>query len=495
MPAFAPTPEQDAAVRTFAGGDHLVLQAGAGTGKTSTLAMLGAATSRRGKYVAFNKSIAQEAARTFPANVVCKTGHALAMGAVGRRFAGRLNGARVPSWKVGRALGIVSGVRIGERTITDRALSYATVQTLLRFCQSADQAIQAQHVPRLRGIEAPHLQAQLAEVVLPYAQQAWADVQNPAGGVVRFEHDHYLKIWALTRPRIDADFLLLDEAQDTNPVIEEVFAAQRDHAQLVMVGDSAQAIYGWRGARDVMTGFAGTHLTLSQSFRFGPAVAAEANRWLAIAQAAIRLQGLPSVDTRIERVPDPDVILCRSNVGAMVEVMRLLDAGRRVAFIGVGSELHALATAARDLKAGRRCTHPELMLFQTWRELQEYAEDDPSGHDLLPLVDLVDDHTDVILNAVARLSGEADADISVSTVHRAKGREWSSVRIVEDFTEPQDSEEVDAAGLPLPGKIDPGEARLAYVAVTRARHRLDLGGLSWIHRHPQGNLLHHSSTR
>lgn len=41
-----------------------------------------------------------------------------------------------------------------------------------------------------------------------------------------------------------------------------------------MVGDSAQAIYQWRGAKDVMTGFDGTHLTLSQSFRFGPDLAA-----------------------------------------------------------------------------------------------------------------------------------------------------------------------------------------------------------------------------
>jgi ATP-dependent exoDNAse (exonuclease V) beta subunit len=40
---------------------------------------------------------------------------------------------------------------------------------------------------------------------------------------------------------------------------------------------------------------------------------------------------------------------------------------------------------------------------------------------------------------------------------------------------------------PLPAKIDAAEARLAYVAVTRARHRLDLGGLSWINRHPEGN--------
>jgi hypothetical protein len=93
---------------------------------------------------------------------------------------------------------------------------------------------------------------------VPYAAKAWADLQRPDEGVVRFDHDHYLKIWALSDPKIPADFLLLDEAQDTNPVVEQVFTAQRAHAQLVMVGDSAQAIYGWRGARDVMTGFDGT---------------------------------------------------------------------------------------------------------------------------------------------------------------------------------------------------------------------------------------------
>ncbi|MCX4826300.1 hypothetical protein OG883_42410 [Streptomyces sp. NBC_01142] len=35
-----------------------------------------------------------------------------------------------------------------------------------------------------------------------------------------------------------------------------------------------------------------------------------------------------------------------------------------------------------------------------------------------------------------------------------------------------------------PGPIDDAEARLANVAVTRTRERLDLGALSWIHNHP-----------
>ena len=214
-----PTLEQDTAVGTFRRGDHLVLQAGAGTGKTTTLAMLAASTSKAGRYIAFNKSIASDAARKFPSNVRCKTAHSLAFGAVGHKYASRMNAPRLPGWKTGASLGIAVNmrVRIGERNVTNKALSYTVLRTVTRFCHSADSVIQRHHVPHLRGIEAEHLHAQLVDVVLPYANQAWQDVQNPQEGVVRFDHDHYLKIWALTEPRIQADFLLLDEAQDTNP--------------------------------------------------------------------------------------------------------------------------------------------------------------------------------------------------------------------------------------------------------------------------------------
>jgi hypothetical protein len=61
MPGRRPTPEQEAAVAAFRRGDDLVLQAGAGTGKTTTLTMLGNATRWQGRYIAFNKAIAAEA--------------------------------------------------------------------------------------------------------------------------------------------------------------------------------------------------------------------------------------------------------------------------------------------------------------------------------------------------------------------------------------------------------------------------------------------------
>ncbi|MCX5559500.1 UvrD-helicase domain-containing protein [Streptomyces sp. NBC_00038] len=475
-----PTHEQTHAADTFRSGRHLALQAGAGTGKTSTLCLLAAGTSRRGRYLAFNKDIARDAAARFPSTVQCRTAHATAFAAIGHRYTGRLNSPRQPAWRTGQALGILRPVRLADHEISQRTLSHNVLRTVTRFCYSADGALSRHHVPRLRGLDSPADHRQFADLVLPFAAKAWADLQCPDHGVVRFEHDHYLKMWALSGPHIEADFLFLDEAQDTNPVLEQVFTAQRDHAQLVMVGDSAQAIYGWRGATDVMTGFDAEQLTLTRSFRFGPQIADEANRWLALADAPIRLTGTTSIPTEVGSVDRPDAVLCRTNIGAMTEVMRLLGDGHRVALTRGGQQLAQLALAARDLKEGRRTHHPELVLFPSWGALQDYAAYDPGGRDLQPFVDLVDTHgPDAILAAVAELTDETHADVTVSTAHKAKGREWPTVRIGNDFPQPEKTTS-DAGGAdPAPEQVSDADARLAYVAVTRARHRLDLGTLAW----------------
>ncbi|WP_323138645.1 UvrD-helicase domain-containing protein [Streptomyces sp. NBC_01571] len=401
------------------------------------------------------------------------------MRTVGRKYAARLNAPREPGWKIGQRIGISPSmsIRLGDRLITHKSLSYSVFQTVRRFCHSADAEIMSWHVPRLRGLPDEY-RPELARMVLPYARRAWDDLQNPTGGAVRFEPDHYLKIWALTEPTIRADFLLLDEAQDTNAVLEEVFKAQRGHAQLIMVGDSAQAIYGWRGARDVMSDFDGLQLCLSQSFRFGPALADEANRWLEIVESPLRLKGTPALRTTIGPVDHPDVVLCRSNGGAISEVLLLLEQKKRVAMVGGGAALEKLALAAGELKAGRRTSHPELVLFTSWDELTDYASYDPSGGDLLPLIDIIDEYgVDVVLAAVRNLHAEDDAEVAVSTAHKSKGREWPTVKIANDF-EPKVAKTTQQGVDVL--EIDVEEARLAYVAVTRARERLDLGGLAWV---------------
>lgn len=393
-----PTDEQAAAFDAFHAGRHLALQAGAGAGKTTTLALLAHGTPRRGRYLAYNRAIAQHAATRFPATVQCKTAHALAFAAIGHRYTARLNAPRRPAWQTGHVLGLTGPLHLGERDIPQRPQANAVLRTVTGFCHTADETIPQGHVPHLRGLEDEDLHRQFAAHIVPFARKAWADLQHSDDGAVRFDHDHYLKIWALSHPRLQADFLLLDETQDTNPVVEQIFLNQRDHAQLVMVGDSAQAIYHWRGAKDVITGFDGTHLTLTRSFRFGPHIADEANHWLHLAGAPLRLTGTPTITTELGPVTRPDAVLCRTNTGAMTQVMELMAAGHKVALKGGGQALQSLAHAARDLNDGRRTHHPELLPFPTWGTLQDYANHDPAGRGLQPLVDLVDTHgTDAIL--------------------------------------------------------------------------------------------------
>jgi hypothetical protein len=77
--AIEPTEEQRAARDVFVAGRDLALVAGAGTGKTSTLMLMGAS----GLYVALNRARADGSRRRFGPNVACRTAHSLAYKAVG----------------------------------------------------------------------------------------------------------------------------------------------------------------------------------------------------------------------------------------------------------------------------------------------------------------------------------------------------------------------------------------------------------------------------
>ena len=117
-------------------------------------------------------------------------------------------------------------------------LARFVARTVQRFCESADLEPATHHTPRVKGVEDPAARAALAQVLVAGARRAWDDLSR-IHGALRFDHDHYLKLWQLGRPRLHAEYVLFDEAQDANPVILDVVGAQQ-HAQRVLVGDSAQ---------------------------------------------------------------------------------------------------------------------------------------------------------------------------------------------------------------------------------------------------------------
>lgn len=475
-----PTPEQQEIVSAFRTGRNLVIEAGAGTGKTSTLKMAAAADSRRrGLYVAYNRAIAQDAKKSFPPQVQCSTAHALAYGTAGRQFRHRLNGPRVPAREVARILGITGPTKIGDTELAPLApvqVARLVSEMVSRFCRSADAEVSPWHAPHKPGLDDPGTYRDLGALLAPLARKAWRDIVSQ-DGQLKFEHDHYLKIWQLSGPALKADYLLLDEAQDANPVVLDVVTRQKS-AQLVAVGDRSQAIYSWRGAVDAMDQFpADRVLSLSQSFRFGRAIAHEANKWLEILSARLRLTGYDRISSMVTPCAVANAVLCRTNAEAMAQAMAAMEDGHDTAIVGGGREIRALAEAAVTLKAGAGTSHPELYAFQTWGEVQDHAENDPNGSDLRVLVKLIDDHgPDVIMQMVDRLCDERRARTVISTAHKAKGREWNSVKIATDFREPKrDPEKPDE----IP-EIPAAEAMLAYVSVTRSRLTLDRTGLAWV---------------
>jgi hypothetical protein len=134
-----------------------------------------------------------------------------------------------------------------------------------------------------------------------------------------------------------------------------------------------------------------------------------------------------------------------------------------------------------NLQSGRSTQHPELCAFASWAEVQDYVEQDEAGADLAVFVRLVEQHgAGELIRAANHLVDERVAELTISTAHKAKGREWRRVQIAGDFKQPKADEEG------RPGKLPRAEAMLAYVSVTRAQHVLDRGGLSWIDDHLAG---------
>jgi len=212
--------------------------------------------------------------------------------------------------------------------------------------------------------------------------------------------------------------------------------------------------------------------SLTESFRFGPAIAQLASRVLSLMEEDVPVRGQDHIESRILHDSTPghdrfDAILCRKNATVLTHLAQGIARGDKVAVRANVDELKAFADGAELLMRGQRIGYPaSLALFETWEEVQEYAESF-AGRDLQPLVKLIDNEgVDYLRLILSRVSPEAEADYIVSTVHRAKGLEWDRVHLAGDFKF-KTNDEGDLS-------MSPEEMRLLYVAMTRAKHLLDI---------------------
>jgi len=487
-----PTPEQKAVLAAFRQGKSMRVTALAGSGKTTTLEYLALKSpDKKILYIAFNKSVQVEAEERFPRNVTCRTAHSLAFSRFGGPLRGRLfPPARVPANMAARLLGLHKmNLRPENKdseppSLSSSALYAMARSTVTRFIRSADDEVAEHHYVKPDGLTALDEDLEgLKKVVVDAAREIWEDISDP-NGKLRCEQDVYLKLWAMSKPKLRGyDVIMVDEAQDTDPLLAQVIEAQTQ-TQIVVVGDENQAIYGWRGATSFITDFpAENEVSLTHSFRFGDAIAAEANIWLDHLGSPMRVVGNPAKSSTVAELTDPDAVLCRTNGGAMAAVMHYLPLGKEVALVGGARDLKHFVEQVDLLRRGRTVSHPDLATFPNWTAVQTYARTD-EGKDLLVWVSLVETFgTARLLDAIDSLEqSENDADVVVSTVHKAKGRQWPKVLIWGDFPEPT----VDDNNILQPLERD--EKMLAYVAVTRAQDVLDPAGLAWIRDYPVGSI-------
>jgi hypothetical protein len=402
----------------------------------------------------------------------------------GNAFKARLDGGRVRGDQLARQLGIDPFVvKYGDQSkvLQPGYLASLAQASIRNFCNTADLVPSYRHVPYVDGIDLPKPNGErtysnndaVAKIVGGILPGMWADLTSATGTLPwARNHDIYLKMWELDSPSIKADVIMFDEAQDASPVMLSIIEQQADHCQLVFVGDSQQAIYEWRGAVNALENAPGgdNRTFLTQSFRFGPAIADVANVLLEKCDAELRLVGTPSIDSVVGPVATPTAYLSRTNAVAVEKVLKEQEAGGNPLLLGGGTEVLAFTRGADELMKTGRTNHPDLACFISWQEVLDYVRMDPQGGDLALNVKLVEEFgVDTIIDALARMpKREEDATLVVSTAHKSKGREWDHVVLAKDFRLPEGADPDAPPSLPV------GEWRLLYVACTRAKLTLDV---------------------
>lgn len=468
---FPLTDEQKEIIALFNTGKSLAVQAGAGTGKSTTLIAIANSTSRVGQYIAFNKDIVVAATKKLPKNVRANTANSLAYQAIGKQYSHRLrNSKRMKSHEQAKWLGVKSFTWqfAGElHTLSPGALASYVLQTVNRFCQGADPVpIAVKHLPFINGLdqeESSDRRFRLCKQLQPAIDKAWTDLQD-VNGVLPFSHAHYTKMWALGTPIIPGSFILFDEAQDADAVMIDVVL--RQNKQVVWVGDSQQQIYDWRGAVNAMDNVGAENTAyLTHSFRFGPEIADVANLLLStIDSAKLRLVGRGAAST-VGAHSKPNAIICRTNAGAIGAVLGAMADGLSAVLVGKNDDIARFVKAVIGLQDGKRTEHPELACFADWEEVEYFVENDPSGEELQFWVNLFKKFSPQdVLSAVSSTVSLVDADVVVTTAHKSKGLEWDVVQLASDFPKPD----------PDKGKVlSDADKRLLYVAATRAMKHLD----------------------
>jgi superfamily I DNA/RNA helicase len=289
---------------------------------------------------------------------------------------------------------------------------------------------------------------------------------------------------------MDASFeqygvVFIDEAQDTNSVQADLIRRMlMESGRVIAVGDPFQAIYGFRGAdhnamNNLAEIFNATTLPLSISYRCSQSVVREAQKYVSGIEsfedspegAVETLQGYD-----IDSFSVNDAILCRNNAPLIEMAYQIIARGKGVNFLGrdIGGGLKTLIKNMEARTLDSLSEKLEEWLVKESAKLVKKRQEDKLG--------LLEDRVNCIeifirylpnskqtvgdlLEAVDSLFQSKGRGVTLSSVHKSKGREWVNVHILGfDKYMPSKYAKKDWQLIQ--------ETNLIYVAITRAKSHL-----------------------
>jgi F-box protein 18 (helicase) len=474
------TEEQQNCVKTEPQpGETIRWMAFAGTGKTTTLvAYTFARPLKRFLYLAFNRTVAEQGRQRFNRNTDCMTIHALAYRWLPNDLRIKLT-PDIKPYQIAKALNLQFGRR------SDRETAALVRETLLDFFSTAKTP-----EPNKDNLPAKTPFGQ-EENILNHAKSLWSRMKDPQETEVKITHDAYLKMYALAKPSLEHyNYILLDEAQDTNPVTEEIILNQT--APKILVGDTAQGIYTFRKAENSIEkieqhpSYKGHTLFLTQSFRFGNHIANLANHILHHFKGETnRLKGLnpnkgaiyPSnakpweISTMKSKAlalnQTSHTVIARTNASIFIEAFNTAsnidlwekqtpqtDGSRlTIGFVGttpadnfspMANYKFATLLDIYHLYANKKdmISNPYIRAFPDFKAIEDAAANDTHpDQELAGPVKLVKHYRNEIPSMITTIINRCGNPESptcyarYTTAHKAKGLEWRRVKLTDDYTQ------------------------------------------------------------
>lgn len=413
---------------------NLMLNALAGTGKTSTLEMIERATPTKPiLYLCFNKKIADDASKRMLSTTTVRTFNSL-----GHRIWAASLGSKKLTLDARKSATILRSM-IDETPRRDQGPlwdSFWEVVHGVGLAKALGYIPEGKYPDKKRLItqsalhsaleESPDdLTADLIEAVLTRSiAQAYA-------GNIDYNDQVYMPgLFGGTFPRFP--LVLVDEAQDLNPVNHALLRKLIKH-RAIFVGDPWQSIYGFRGAMQsgmakLGEAFATQPADLSVSFRC-PRAIVEAAHWRVPHFKWIKEGGHVEVlrELQAHDLPDGAAILCRNNAPLLRTALQLLLADRSVQVAGsdIGPKLIGVLKKLGPPDLSRASV---LSAIADW-EAEKVDKGSTTAGDLAECMRVFASHGQSLAAAISYAEHlfAQKGTIRLLTGHKAKGLEFETV--------------------------------------------------------------------